>query len=75
MSNDIPDIREFCFGDPTLGSPDTLLAIWVHSYLDKAQFSEFKRMIHEMSEENPGSRSTVEQMVSLIEMAKFLAED
>lgn len=74
MSNDIPDIGEFCFGPEAANPPDVMLAIWARTYLTSEQFAEFRRMVHEIAVEQPGIKPSVEQMTGLIGMAKFLAD-
>ena len=73
VSNDIPDIREYCFGDRAIFHPDMMLAIWARTYLTDAQFKEFRRLIGETMKDEV-KRTDVEQMIGLIEMAKFLAD-
>jgi hypothetical protein len=71
MSNDTPDIREYCFGDQAVLGPDMMLAIWAKTYLTDAQFKEFRRLIKETRQDGV-NQATVEQMIGLVEMAQFL---
>jgi hypothetical protein len=73
MSNDTPDIREYCFGDRAVFAPATMLAIWAKTYLTDDQFKEFRRLIHE-SRQDGVEQASVEQMIGLIEMAQFLGD-
>jgi hypothetical protein len=71
VSNDIPNIREYCFGDQAIFGPDMMLAIWAKTYLTDAQFKEFRRLIKETRQDGV-EEATVEQMIGLVEMAQFM---
>jgi hypothetical protein len=66
---DITDVREFCFSGE--GSPEALLAIWIAAHLTREQALEVKRMWAELLVDGV-KKVTVDDMVSVIEMAKFL---
>jgi hypothetical protein len=73
MTNEIPDLREFCFSTEAPASPDIMMAVWAKNYLTPEQFKEFKRMIHEIAVESPRGRASVEQMIGIVDMARLLA--
>lgn len=73
MTDEAPDLQKFCFDPEAPATPDVMLVVWAKTFLTPEQFTEFRRMIHEIAAEQPGTKASVKQMIGIIEMAKFLA--